>query len=171
MDWVERNRRECILKGKSDGNFPQKTFSWFGDMAPRMKPKLPILGAVLRVPPPLTFVCSRTLSHPHYETPSSSPDPCQSDLDGCPSWGLLRAPWASQPSHFSQSIVCSLHLMALCEGGVLWFVYLCITNSKQRGLTHRDTKKKKKNAKWINGAKSIIESLAHRREGSRGSEK
>ena len=98
--------------------------------------------------------------------------PRQSDSDGCPSWGLHNL--SAFSAHCNDCLIaCSLHSMALCEGRVqnlLSFVYLSVTNSKQRGLTHRDTKKKDQkkktkkkhpNAEWINGAKSITESLTH----------
>ena len=169
----EEQKRIHLERLNLMASFPWKTSSWLWRQGPEDEanpcPPPPLLGAVLRVSPPLAFLWGRALSHPHYESPSSSPTPVSLIQMGAPPGGSTTLALFS--AHCNDCLIavacirwrCVRAGSRTCFGLFTWALPI---PSKGAWLTETLNKKKKKqkknpNAEWINGAKSIIESLTH----------
>lgn len=84
----EEQKRIHLERLNLMASFPWKTSSWLWRQGPEDAAETPpLLGAVLRVPQPVAYVCGRALPHPHYESPSASPNPVSLIQMGAPPGG------------------------------------------------------------------------------------
>lgn len=84
----EEQKRIHLERLNLMASFPWKTSSWLWRQGPEDEAKTPAPGGGAPCPPAPRLCMRQGSLPPHYETPSSSSNPCQSDLEGCPSWGL-----------------------------------------------------------------------------------